>query len=272
MLRFCEPGDEYTVPWINQAFSRCFLEVVGSITCAGLLYVLGMSSVVLGSKPKKNNASSSFLSSTFTAMFVTFLLMATTYGVDLIVKGVLHINGDEIYGYVIVVDVLGMISWIFAIAFLVRENHHILQGHAHGTTLAVFWLTNIIWLSLQLVSFNGQSWWWHLSSHADISDLVLFIIRGVLLTMMVILGIARPLCCPPKSKDYSLLVNAGSEVDVDRSNKDQQRRDGSFVRQRNTSAFSGFIHKVKILFPYVWPKGLFVCLSLSLFLCVCVRC
>ena len=53
MLEFCEPGDGYNVPWIGGGFSRCFLEVVGSISTCGLLYLLGMTAIVLGPKPKK---------------------------------------------------------------------------------------------------------------------------------------------------------------------------------------------------------------------------
>ena len=53
MLPFCEPGDEYTIPWIGGGFSRCFLQIVGSMSSAGLLYLLGLSAIVLAPKPKK---------------------------------------------------------------------------------------------------------------------------------------------------------------------------------------------------------------------------
>ena len=52
-LHFCEPGDWYNVPWVGGGFSRCFLELVGSISTAGLLYLLGMTAFVLAPKPKK---------------------------------------------------------------------------------------------------------------------------------------------------------------------------------------------------------------------------
>ena len=50
MLEFCEPGDSYSVPWVGRGFSRCFLEVVGSLASAGLLFLLGFSSIVLWPK------------------------------------------------------------------------------------------------------------------------------------------------------------------------------------------------------------------------------
>ena len=53
MLPFCEPGDEYNVPWVGGGFSRCFLQIVGSMSTAGLLYLLGLSAIVLAPKPKR---------------------------------------------------------------------------------------------------------------------------------------------------------------------------------------------------------------------------
>ena len=53
MLPFCEPGDEYEVPWVGGGFSRCFLQIVGSMSTAGLLYLLGLTTIVLAPKPKK---------------------------------------------------------------------------------------------------------------------------------------------------------------------------------------------------------------------------
>ena len=48
MLPVCEPGDSYGRAWGEYGFSRCFLQLVGSIFCAGLLYVLGLGAIVLG--------------------------------------------------------------------------------------------------------------------------------------------------------------------------------------------------------------------------------
>ena len=43
----CEPGDSYSVPWTRDGFSRCFLELVGSISSGGVVFVLGLGSIVL---------------------------------------------------------------------------------------------------------------------------------------------------------------------------------------------------------------------------------
>ncbi len=50
MLRFCEPGDGYSTAWVDGGLSRCFLDVVGSISCAGIVFIVGLTGIVLGPK------------------------------------------------------------------------------------------------------------------------------------------------------------------------------------------------------------------------------
>lgn len=276
MLPFCEPGDEYTTPWINGGFSRCFLETVGSMACAGTLILLGLTVIVLGPKSKEKKTSKSarqrssrlFISKLLIVEGIICGLLSLTYLVDIVVKGTLRIAGEEIYGYTIVQDALGLWSWVFAILLLYRERVLILKGKTHGFPLALFWILNVVWFSLQIVSINNTKWWWDLSTRADISDLVLYVVRTVLLSVIVVLGIFRPVCCPPKQRHYTLLVNVepgdqtdkeeGDDIDTEEKNKEsRERKEGSFIRKRTSSAFSDFWMKTKLLFPYVWPKGMY---------------
>lgn len=48
MLPVCEPGDSYSKAWGEYGFSRCFLQIVGAISSAGVLYVFGLGAIVLG--------------------------------------------------------------------------------------------------------------------------------------------------------------------------------------------------------------------------------
>ena len=269
MLPFCVDGDDYSVPWVDGGFSRCFLQTVGSIASAGILILLGLTIIVLGPKPKEAKDSKGkrrkikpVIPKLFVFEAALCVMLSLTYVADLIVKGALHFAGEQIYGYTIVEDALGFFAWIFTIMMLFRERMQILQGKSHGISLALFWSLNIAWLGLQLVSINSSHWWWHLTTRGDISDLVLYIIRSVLVGIIVVLGILRPVCCPPKTRDYTLLVNVDSadqaEEDIDteeRNKENQERKEGSFIRKRTTSAFSDFWMKAKLLFPYVWPKG-----------------
>ncbi len=262
MLPFCEPEDYYSIPWVNGGISRCFLGVVGSMSCAGVLILLGLTIIVLGPKSKDTKVKQ-LISKILILEVVLSAIMSLTYVVDLSVKGALHLAGarEKIYGYTIVEDSLGIVSWIFSILILYTERLCILKGAPHGISLALFWILNIVWLSLQIVSFNNPQWWWHLETRSDISDLVLYVIRVTFLSVIVVFGIIRPLCCSLKTRrSYSLLLNADEteedDIDTEETNKqNMERKEGSFIRMRTTSAFSDFMMKAKLLFPYVWPKG-----------------
>ena len=132
MLPFCEPGDAYTTPWVGSGFSRCFLETVGSIASAGLLFILGLSVIALGGKSKYGRLNIP-LSIVSILEIIVSVMFAVTYAVDLVVKGVIHATGDEIYGYTIVVDGLGITSWIFSGVLAFKERHQIVLKRSHHT-------------------------------------------------------------------------------------------------------------------------------------------
>ena len=184
------------------------------------------------------------------------VILSLSYAADFIVKGVLHFVSDKIYGYTIVVDCLGITSWLFAVAMMYRERVKIARGLSHGWSLAIFWQLNVVWFGLQIVSWRNSKWWWHLQSHVDIADLALYILRCALVGGIITLGILRPLCCHRRHRGHTLLVNInGESEEVDQRNQEQrERREGSFVKKRTTSAFADLWKKTKLLFPYIWPK------------------
>ena len=192
----------------------------------------------------------------FITQVILHILISATYAADLIIKGVLHFVSDKIFGYTIVVDALGITSWFFAILLLYREREKIFRCQSHGLSLAIFWQLNVVWFGLEIVSWQNSKWWWHLQTHVAIADLVLYIVRCVLVGVIISLGILRPLCCHARRRGHTLLININGEgQEVDEGNRErQERREGSFVKKRTTSAFADLWKKAKLLFPYVWPK------------------
>ena len=197
---------------------------------------------------------------------VCSVLCALTFVVDLATKGSLHIRViEKIYGYTIVMDSVGVVSWLLSVVLLYRERVLVVSRRPHGLALALFWLVYVAWLGLQLASLRSPAWWWHVNSRGDIVDLVLFLVRAVILVLLVVLGLLRPLCCPGRRRAYALIINAESAaVDVPVQGADEKegsearkRKEGDFVKKRTTSAFSDIWLKVRLLFPYVWPKGEF---------------
>lgn len=261
MLPFCEPDDDYSTPWVNGGFSRCFLEVVGSISSAGILILLGLTIIVLGPKSKVSKQKKLLPSLPFVIEVGLCVIISLTYIVDLAVKGALHVAGEQIYGYTIVEDALGIVSWAFTVLILFREHVRVfIKGESHGVAIILFLILNMGWFGLQIVSFNNPHWWWHLRTAIDITDMVLYIIRALCLAVIVGIGLIHPLYSHQKTRrNYSLLVNADEdevEIDTEERNKENaERKEGSFIRKRTTSAFSDFWMKAKLLFPFVWPKG-----------------
>ncbi len=185
-----------------------------------------------------------------------------TFVSDLATKGALHIGGHQIYGYTIVVDVVGMLSWACSLLMLHRERILIVTSKPHGFTLTLFWLVGVVWLGLEVVSYYGTAWWWHLASRADIADLAIFVIRAVLLLVLVVVGLCRQACSPGgRRQAYALPINAdeAETVDVDAAGSrgdSRKAKEGDFVRSRTSSTFENMWGKVRMLFPYVWPKGI----------------
>ena len=257
MLPFCEPGDSYSHAWVDGGVSRCFLQLLGSITCGGVLLVLGLSAAVLCPKPPPPLLLLPLPPSLLVTCSLCFLL-CLTYMADLVVKGALHLAGDAIFGYTLVVDGLGIVSWLVAMAATYRERHSVACGRLHGLWLVLFWLLSSLWLSLQLLGWASSQWWWELSSRGDIADLSLFCLRVGLEVCVVLVGVAWPLVVARRRRSYSLLLNADvvDTVDTEEHNRGQQeRREGSFVKRRSKSAFADLWLKCKLLFPYVWPRG-----------------
>ena len=51
MLEFCPPHDSYEVAWVNNGFSRCFIDTASSVVSSTFLLVAGFAELVL-CKPK----------------------------------------------------------------------------------------------------------------------------------------------------------------------------------------------------------------------------
>ena len=192
------------------------------------------------------------------------VLYLLTFAVDLATKGTLHIAGERIYGYTIVMDAVGMGSWAFSLVLICREKVCAVMSRPHGLALVLFWLMTIMWLGLEVGNVHHPSWWWALSSRADIADFTLFLLRCTLILVLIGVGLFRPLLCPSKRSSYTLLVNAdtresagskGSIQHVGSTSDTRESKEGNFIKMKSNSTFANFLSKSRLLFPYVWPKG-----------------
>ena len=117
------------------------------------------------------------------------LLLALTSAVH----GAVSITLHSIYGYIILQDILGIVSWVVAIAIVYHERHRPISIGSHGIPLVV-WLLNGVWESFQLLGWSNPHWWWSLHCTTDIANLTLYFIRSVLVSGVISVGVVWPLC------------------------------------------------------------------------------
>ena len=249
MLPFCEAGEAYSVAWDHGGLSRCFLQVVGSLVCAGILLVFGASAAVLKKRAAPHPRRLPFSFSLLLAPSLSFLL-ALSSAAHLLLTGLLH----SIYGYTILQDSLGIVGWLVSMVVAYRERLRLLSGQSHGLWLVVYWSLTGVWQALQALGWSNPHWWWDLRSRTDLPELVLYSIQSFLVITLIAVGIVWPLL-RPSPRNYSLLVNSDPIETTEHNQRRTQHQEGSFVQRRTNSAFSDLWSKVKLLFPYVWPRG-----------------
>ena len=92
MLPFCELGDSYSVVWVANGLSRCFSDIVGSLSAGGALFLFGLT-VLIVSKKTKTKAPLPWLPLSQSKLFIVEVaascIYAVTFVVDLILKGCL---------------------------------------------------------------------------------------------------------------------------------------------------------------------------------------
>lgn len=253
MIPFCNEGDDYTVPWQSGGLSRCLVDIVGSLSSSGLLFILGLSGIVLRNKPQKRPWRPILLSKVFPFEIIVSIVFSLTFAVDLILSGVLR--GGSIYGSLILVDCTSLCAWLFSTVLITGERWSVFYALPHGIPLVLFWILNALWLCVGVVSWHSKLWWWKLRTPQDIAHVAIFAVRCVLVLLLLAVGVLRPLFA--KRRTYQLLLNADENpLSIQSQPREARSRSGDFVRKSEQgSTFANILRKCKLLLPYVWPKG-----------------
>ena len=170
-------------------------------------------------------------------------------------------------------EALGIISWLFSLILLVAYRRSIAKRGIPGFTLVLFWCINAIRFNLYIVSWNNPQWFWQLKRKSDIFDFTLFFVRYFLTGLVLVFGLVCPIVqLYHRNRDvrrrnhYQLLINEESESESE-SGRASSSADTKIlgplkqnvveggIKKASGSTFRDTWKKVKILFPYVWPKG-----------------
>ncbi|XP_052096189.1 ATP-binding cassette sub-family B member 6-like [Mytilus californianus] len=240
MMKYC--GDQLNITdiWIDEGINQCFLDTVTS----GLLFVfmlifgcLQCSMFRKYSTPIDTNTKKGTLGFTFQVLFS--LILATEPVIHAVLQDT-AIFPQKVYGYQILTMIALFLAWCGSIRLLFLERNKALPTiptRGHGLVLLMLWTLALIKEHLPLISWWSNRYWWNIKGDSNKIEFGLWVVRYVCTISVFIIGLKAPGL--PRSV-HQLLVN---DEDAVRGNQGQE------------STWSNVFKKLKIMIPYVWPKG-----------------
>lgn len=157
--------------------------------------------------------------------------------------------GGELPGYVLLYGLFSAAVWAWAIALLRVERRRALlmdRSRGHSAVLLLIWALAFAAETLAFISWYSPHWWWSLENGQQQVEFSLWFIRCTCTGLLFFIGLKAP---GLPRKPYMLLINE-DERDVEQSR--QSLLGGS---DQNESTWQGFRKKVRLLVPYMWPRG-----------------
>lgn len=253
---YCEQNGSISQAWLDNGLSPCFyFTLVPS--------VLLSFSILLGTLQSACYAKHS------RTMEPKYIPKSRLYRLQLALSVVLILqalggliwqaaSGKVIYGFMIVHACLYAGAWAFSIWLLHLERTRALErerSRGHGAVLLLFWALAFAAENLAFISWQSPHWWWSVDTAAQKVQFALWILRYICTLFLFVLGIVAP---GRPHKPYALLINE-DERDVENTQP--------LLNNQNQSTWHGFWKKVRLLVPYMWPRGN-ILLQLLVLLCM----
>ncbi|XP_033111123.1 ATP-binding cassette sub-family B member 6, mitochondrial-like [Anneissia japonica] len=245
MLSYCAGNTSLLPPWTQNGISVCFLETVTSSVLLSIM-ILGGGAQLLVYWMWAIRLEEKFQPQAkgFQIQVTLSLLIIVQYIIRIALEA--HSAG-HLHGYNELSTIFYILTWMICLSLLWTERSKTLmsyRGRGHGLVLLVFWTFALVNENLAFISWNSPQWWWSLGTKDQKVSFGLWLCRYVLIFILFVIGFRAPAL--PK-KEYRLLVNEDlnqeSAVPLLEENEGQ------------SSAWSGFWHKTKLIWPSVWPKG-----------------
>ncbi|XP_077581236.1 ATP-binding cassette sub-family B member 6 [Stigmatopora nigra] len=254
---YCEPGFPISHTWLDEGISPCFYFTLVPSVLLTIAIFLGTLHWL-------------FYQKYGTEMEPKYVPRSRLYALQLAVSGLLALQflggatwraalDEPLPGYVVLYAGFSALAWIWAAAWLRVERRRALPrdvSRGHSAALLFFWATAFAAENLALVSWFSPHWWWGLEDGRQQVQFSLWLLRYVGTGLLFFVGLKAP---GLPRKPYMLLINE-EERDVEDSAR-------SLLDQSdpNQSTWRGFRKKVKLLLPYMWPRGSAVLQLLVLF-------
>ncbi|KAM3585387.1 uncharacterized protein V6R79_016624 [Siganus canaliculatus] len=247
MHSYCEANTSISHTWVDQGIAPCFYFTLVPTVLVTLAFFLGTIHCV-------------FYQKYGTTMEPKFIPRSLLYGLQLVISVLLLLQflggtvwraaiGGELPGYVVLYGCFSILAWVWAIALLRVERRRVLvmdRTRGHSAALLLFWALAFAAENLAFISWYSPHWWWGLENNYQQVQLTLWLTRYVGTGLLFFIGLKAP---GLPRRPYMLLINE-DERDVESSGQSLLGR-----TEQNTSTWQDFRKKVRMLVPYMWPKG-----------------
>uniref|UniRef100_A0A8C8I5L0 ATP-binding cassette sub-family B member 6 n=1 Tax=Oncorhynchus tshawytscha TaxID=74940 RepID=A0A8C8I5L0_ONCTS len=159
---------------------------------------------------------------------------------------------SRLYGLQLAVSLLLLLQFLGGWCggqVLVRD-----RTRGHSTVLLLFWAVAFSAENLAFVSWASPYWWWGLENTQQQVEFSLWLMRYLGTGTLFFLGLKAP---GLPRRPYMLLIN-----------EDERDVEGG-TGQESQSTWQDFGQKVRLLVPYMWPKGSMLLQGLVV-LCLCL--
>ncbi|XP_040888655.1 ATP-binding cassette, sub-family B (MDR/TAP), member 6a [Toxotes jaculatrix] len=244
---YCETNFSISHTWVDEGISPCFYFTLVPTILLTFAFFLGTIHCI-------------FYQKYGTAMEPKFIPRSRLYGFQQAISVLLLVqflsgmvwraaSGGELPGYVVLYGCFSALAWAWAIALLRVERRRVLvmdRTRGHSTVLLLFWAVAFSAENLAFVSWYSPHWWWGLENNQQQVQFALWLMRYIFTGQLFFIGLKAP---GLPRRPYMLLINE-DERDVENSGQSLLGR-----TEDNQSTWQGFRKKVRLLVPYMWPKG-----------------
>ncbi|CAL8289269.1 unnamed protein product [Lota lota] len=241
---YCEANSSISQTWVDGGISPCFYFTLLPTVLLTVAFFLGTLHCVFyrryGTAMEPKFIPRSCLYTLQQALSI--LLMVQFLG-GAIWRATL--GDEELPGYVVLYGVFSTLGWVCALALLRVERRRALlmdRTRGHSAVLLLFWALAFSAENLAFVSWYSPHWWWGLEDQRDQVQFALWLTRYLATGTLFVLGLRAP---GLPRRPYMLLINE-EEHDVEH---------GAQGEEENQSTWQGFRTKVRLLLPYLWPRG-----------------
>ncbi|XP_013874023.1 ATP-binding cassette sub-family B member 6 [Austrofundulus limnaeus] len=244
---YCEVNTSFSHTWLDGGLSPCFYFTLVPTILLSISFLLGTLHCV-------------FYQKFGTVMEPKFIPRSRLYGFQLALTVLLllqflagmvwqAVGAGELPGYVVLYGCFSTLGWAWALALLRVERRRVLlmdRTRGHSAVLLVFWAVAFSAENLAFISWSSPHWWWGLENNQQQVQFALWMMRYIGAGLLFFIGLRAP---GLPRKPYMLLINE-DERDVENGGQSLLRR-----TEENQSTWQGFRSKVRLLLPYMWPRG-----------------